>query len=148
MERFWSKVRKSEHCWIWTASFNGLYGQFWYNGKVELAHRASWLIHFGSIPEGLNVLHSCDNPPCVNPGHLLTGLQIDNIRDMDSKGRRGDSSRQGIRNGRSILVDDDVREIRAASYSGETHSEIASRYGMSEAQVGFVVRKQAWKHVT
>ena len=89
-ERFWSKVVKiDDGCWLWTAALllDG-YGQIWLGQTMERAHRLSWIIHFGPIPEGLCVLHTCDNPPCVRPGHLFLGTQLDNVRDAIRKGRR------------------------------------------------------------
>lgn len=91
-DRFFKYVKKSESCWNWIGETNRRYGQF--HMKTPLgkwgafrAHRISWIIHFGEIPEGLNVLHKCDNPPCVNPNHLSIGTQNDNIHDMIKKGR-------------------------------------------------------------
>lgn len=91
-DRFWEKVAKSDGCWLWTGSRqrNG-YG-FLFAGTrkephPERAHRVSWRIHFGEIPDGLWVLHKCDNPPCVNPEHLFLGTRTDNMRDCARKGR-------------------------------------------------------------
>lgn len=92
-ERFWSHVvvRGANECWEWTASVrqgrDGGYGMFWVDGKCWGAHRVSWTLHFGPIPDGLCVLHRCDNRPCQNPGHLFLGTKKDNNRDKSAKGR-------------------------------------------------------------
>lgn len=88
MKRFFDKVDKTEDCWNWTASSRGQgYGAFKINGKVIDAHRVSWTIHFGEIPNGLFVCHKCDNKKCVNPDHLFLGTQKDNMNDCLQKGR-------------------------------------------------------------
>ena len=87
-ERFWAKVEKTDWCWIWTGARSQFgYGNLTTNGKQENAHRVSWEIHFGPIPDGMRVLHACDNPPCVRPFHLFLGTQKDNNRDRETKGR-------------------------------------------------------------
>lgn len=91
-ERFWEKVDKSGDCWVWTRSTNGSgYGQITMPraGAPMLAHRVSWLLHYGPIPAGLFVCHRCDNPPCIRPEHLFLGTNRDNSRDMGAKGRAG-----------------------------------------------------------
>ena len=94
-ERFWEKVEKGDQCWIYKGSHGtgNLYGQFRIRGKELRAHRLAWQFAFGPIPKGLNVLHSCDNPPCVRPDHLFLGTQLDNIHDMMRKGRAKMSGR-------------------------------------------------------
>src|SRR5882672_11149425 len=100
--RFWRKVNKDgpvhptlgTQCWLWTASTqNGGYGQIRTptNDKRKLlrANRLSWEIAFGPVPDGLFVLHHCDNPPCVNPDHLWLGTKADNNNDRSRKGRNG-----------------------------------------------------------
>lgn len=102
--RFWAKVNKSGpipahvphlgECWEWTAyrMANGGYGQIRLPKKNLSAHRASWLLTYGAIPEGMQVCHKCDNPPCVRPDHLFVGTAQDNMRDMIAKGRKGHKS--------------------------------------------------------
>ena len=88
-ERFWSKVDKSGDCWIWTAYKRpDGYGQFGFEGTQHKAHRVSWVLANGTIPEGLHVLHRCDVRECVNPEHLFLGTNTDNMRDMIEKGRQ------------------------------------------------------------
>lgn len=86
--RFWQRVEKTDGCWRWTGPLHAFgYGLIWRGGNNVGAHRISWEIHVGPIPDGLFVLHRCDNPPCVRPDHLFLGTQADNIHDMVAKGR-------------------------------------------------------------
>lgn len=87
---FWSRVivKNTDECWEWQGyKVQGGYGLFGINYRQILTHRYSWELHFGEIPEGLWVLHKCDNPACVNPEHLFTGTSEDNINDKMIKGR-------------------------------------------------------------
>ena len=88
-DRFISKVRLTESgCLEWTGSLTQSgYGQLSVNGQPDKAHRVSWRLHFGAIPDGLLVCHKCDNPRCVEPSHLFLGTHRDNMRDMVNKGR-------------------------------------------------------------
>src|ERR1039457_5628606 len=109
IERFWEKVQKSESCWLWTAStFWDGYGQIGLDGKKMRAHRLSYEINIGEIPEGLLVCHSCDNPRCVRPEHLFLGSQADNAQDMILKER----SCRGTKNSQAKLSKEDVVKIR------------------------------------
>lgn len=88
MERFWSKVEKADGCWLWVAHRDHLgYGSFGLNGKVHRAHRVAYMLTAGPIPEGAHILHSCDNPSCVNPAHLRAGTRSDNMRDKVARRR-------------------------------------------------------------
>jgi hypothetical protein len=78
----------ADGCWVWVIDGKGEdYGQFMVDGKRYKAHRYSYEIHKGAIPEGMYVCHTCDNPPCVNPDHLWLGTNADNVRDMNRKNR-------------------------------------------------------------
>jgi HNH endonuclease len=93
--RFWSKTRKTNGCWLWIGAKNAAgYGKVFWNKDTERrsvltdAHRTSWLLHFGPIPDGCYVCHACDTPSCVNPQHLWLGTNSDNILDAIRKGRK------------------------------------------------------------
>jgi HNH endonuclease len=94
-DRFWPKVSRGEGCWLWVGSvLKSGYGQIEIktgpgkrDRRTERAHRIAWMLSFGQIPEGAEVLHTCDTPLCVRPDHLFLGTQADNIADCISKGR-------------------------------------------------------------
>ena len=101
-ERFWSRVEKAdgEACWLWKGARRGEYGALQTEGRMEGAHRVSYEINVGPIPEGMEVCHHCDNPPCVRPDHLFLGTTTDNRRDACRKGRaRGQPSPEINRSG-------------------------------------------------
>lgn len=91
-EQFWLKVRKSEGCWIWQGIIDKRpdhgYGWFKFGGKWRVrAHRFSWEITYGNIPDGMLICHKCDVRACVRPEHLFLGTSRDNAKDMTKKGR-------------------------------------------------------------
>jgi hypothetical protein len=152
-ERFWSKVNKSDSCWLWTSGQNGSgYGQFNVKDAItgkrspRLAHRFSYLLHHGSIPCGLCVLHNCpdgDNPRCVNPAHLYLGTRRDNNQDAVRKGQRA----IGNRFPQSKLTVRTVQEIRQRAATGESDKALAVAFGVNVAQINRVRHRKAWTHV-
>ena len=157
-ERFWPKVRKAgpDDCWIWTGSQTPSgYGQIGRGsrgcGQLQ-AHRVSWELANGPIPDGLWVLHKCDNPPCVNPSHLFIGTRADNMRDCASKRRllaQANPSRlaRGSRHGKAKITERDAIGIRSRLHAGESQSAIARSLGVSVALVHFIANGRTWKHV-
>lgn len=143
-ERFWNKVSKKspESCWEWTAARGRQgYGCFVIAGKLLKAHRVSWEFANGEIPNGMFVLHSCDNPPCVNPSHLHLGNVKTNSDEKVSRGRQP----KGESNGRSKLTEKEVKEIRRLRKSGEILRNIASLFNIHISNVSFITRKDHWK---
>lgn len=99
-DRFLNKVEKTNNCWNWKAYIrHDGRGEFSFNSKAEKAHRISHLLFKGNIPEGLHVLHKCDNPKCVKPSHLFLGTHADNMRDCKAKGRHFLSTKTHCSNG-------------------------------------------------
>ena len=149
-ERFYSMVSKD--CWIWQGArqTNG-YGKVCrhIDGKVNYiaAHRWSWMLRNGPIPEGLNVCHKCDVKLCVNPGHLFLGTQADNIRDMHRKAR----APVGERSNKNKLTEAMVREIRTLYVRPKRNRsnavELAKKYGVKPGAIAAVIAGRLWKHV-
>jgi hypothetical protein len=96
-QKFNTSILKTESCWIWTGYGNGIgYGKMTFGNKRIYAHRYSYSKYKGEIPKGMNVLHSCDNPSCVNPSHLFLGTQKNNIDDMKKKMRMSEGTKHPI----------------------------------------------------
>lgn len=144
-ERFWSKVEKRgpNECWLWKASCQPYgYGQT-RDGKQQpiTAHRLAWILTFGAIPPDKPfILHRCDNPPCVNPAHLSPGTPADNMRDMDTRGRRplGEGRRNTRLNNATVLM------LRA---SQEPTRALAERLKVGVMTVHNARYGNSWKHV-
>ena len=151
--RFWRHVDENGpvpshrpelgNCWIWIGGQEGKHSIFHVNGRNIGAHRASWIINKGPIPDGMNVCHKCDNPPCVRPNHLFLGDDADNQHDCIEKGRKA----HGEQVGNSILTDQIVREIRTLRMNGITEVSVAAKFGVDTSTVNAVVHRRNWKHV-
>ena len=147
---FWRRVDMSdvEGCWIWSGGRRGTpgleYGAIRVNGVVWGTHRLAYTIVIGPIPAGLYVCHTCDNPLCVNPGHLWVGTHLDNMRDKARKGRA--SVIYGEANRNSRLTEDQVVEIRQRFANGGSDQQtLASEYGVARSLIGMIVRGDVWK---
>lgn len=152
IERFWEKVDKSGDCWIWTAYKSPAgYGSFGVRAgeSPQLAHRVSYRMTHGDIPEGMQVLHSCDNPPCVRPEHLSLGTGLDNVRDMFSKGRQPKHSgtRTGERNSNSKFTNAQRAVFLAELERGERLYIVARKYGVKYDTLFDMWRRQGRKRV-
>lgn len=133
-----------EGCWEWQRyrSPNG-YGRIKHDGVMEYAHRYSFIAHGGEIPDGLYVLHSCDNRRCVNPDHLHAGTHAENLREMVERHRQC----SGERNGRSKITDQDAAAILDCLSRREPKNDVARRFGISRWSVDFLAKGKTWRHI-
>ena len=152
-DRFWSFVEKGnpDDCWIWKG-YGGKYGCITFGGVVNRAHRVSYEIANGPIPEGPGfhgncVCHRCDNKWCVNPAHLFLGTQAENLADMRAKKRGFIPHPKGEAHHMAKLTDHSVRAIRAALAEGQTGRSIATRFGVSDVVVSRINCGKLWTHV-
>jgi hypothetical protein len=144
-ERFFEKFipEPMSGCWLWIGSWNADdYGTINMGGKSTLAHRLSYALHRGEIPENICVLHSCDVPCCVNPEHLFLGTPLDNVTDMERKQRSCHPA--GEHHGRAKLTEDDVRAIRIDLRGQRV---VAKDYGVSAHTVMSIRHGRIWKGV-
>jgi hypothetical protein len=141
-------------CWLWLGSLNNKgYGQFNLKGDRPVpAHRASWMIYKGEIPGNPDsayktqyVLHRCDNPKCVNPGHLFLGSQQGNMDDKMQKGRHAYGVSLGEKHGNARLTAEIVKEIRLSEASD---AELSLKYGIARPTIYAARKGLTWKHVT
>lgn len=126
--RFWTRVQRTEGCWPWTGKVTVRAplprGHFSLRGRPYLASRVAWTIANGPIPDGLWVLHHCDNAVCCNPAHLFLGTRSDNSLDMIAKGRQSRPRR---------LPDDVMRQMLARFVAGESSTKIAEAFGIRQS---------------
>lgn len=141
MDHFWERVTKADGCWI----CSGRPDKFGYkkanlNKRQQLAHRVSWQLSFGPIPDGLCVLHKCDNPPCVRPDHLFLGTKADVQKDAASKNRLP----HGEDRPDAKLTVEAVMEIRKSV--GVYQRVLAGKFGVSQSLISLVKHKKVWRH--
>ena len=165
IEEFWSKVNKTDGCWLWTAGCtNNGYGQFMDGGKKYATHRFSWELHFGPIPQGQCVLHKCDVRRCVRSDHLFLGDRRDNSHDALAKGRLGPQRETfmrlwrekwgGVRCGENIhcskLTAPQVvcmRKLYVAKGEGVTCEILGKLFNVSLRSAYDAVMRKTWKHI-
>lgn len=159
IKRFFEKVEKTASCWMWVGGRFGTnrgeyfrYGCFLMSKQrgAMLAHRASWELHYGEIPNGMVVCHKCDTPLCVNPDHLFLGTQKDNAMDMVSKGRN--YCQRGEKSAWHKVSESDVLMLREKYESGLFKSSVlineARSLGIKRSQFYNIVGNKCWSHVT
>ncbi len=147
-DRFWSRVDKRTdlECWHWLGGTRaGGYGYMWFKGRLWRAHRLMWMLVHGAVPEGLLVCHKCDEPSCVNPDHLFAGTHDDNMQDASDKGRMPGGFIRGEAHAGSKLTEATVLAIRDECATSSQRA-VAARYGISQRQVGRIVRRDSWRH--
>lgn len=154
-ERFWEKVDRSggpDACWPWTSNrlpeAQGNYGTFYGGkGKVLRAHRVAYVLAGGTLRPREVVRHSCDNPPCCNPRHLLRGTQADNVQDMMERDRHTPVSLLGESGPSAKLAEAQVIEILRSVAAGAVKRRLAERYGVSESLIGKIAQGKLWPHL-
>lgn len=163
IDKFWSLVDDSEYgpagCWVWQAYRNKQsYGVINTNCQRFLAHRFSWFLVHGNIPDDLIACHRCDNPSCVNPSHVWLGTRQQNALDRDSKKRVASGNNHGLRKNAGAashgerhylakLTTDSVVLIRKLYQSGQSCKDIASNFDVTDGAILAVVLRKTWKHV-
>ena len=158
IQNFWDKVIKTDKCWKWKGKpgHHG-YGRIRCLDKDYAAHRLSWEIHYGSIPEGFCVCHKCDNPPCTNPKHLFLGTHTDNQHDCYLKKRRAYSEKNGKytrpdrtpvgeKHGRAKLKESDIKKIRSLK-NKISQTAIAHIFNTPQTNISLILNNKAWKHI-
>ncbi len=150
--RFWGYVSKAPSCWVWIGPLypNG-YGMFPCKDEASgcwhavLAHRKMWEVAYGAVG-ALNVLHSCDNPRCVNPAHLFLGTQHDNILDCIAKGRNSRGETHPIAKLTAAQVDEVRRRYRRKSRVDNQYT-LAAEFGVSQQQISKIIRGSRWRQI-
>jgi hypothetical protein len=149
IDRFWERVQKGDGCWLWTGSISDTgYGKACIGHQRTMnAHRLSYVLTFGNIPDDMFVCYKCDNRQCVNPNHLFLGTPTANVHDMDQKGRRITPSKLGEKNPAAKITFEIAEKIRAEySQKNLTMTQIGQKYGITGAQVNHIVKFVHWRH--
>jgi hypothetical protein len=131
-DRFWEKVDKSGECWIWTAAMLKTgYGSIRVEGKALRAHRVAYELTHGKIPEGMLLRHSCDNPKCVNPAHLIVGTKRENTQDALERGQHV----VGEDHYKAKIPNQAIDTIRAALAAGVSGKYLAKQFGVDQSMI-------------
>jgi len=152
IRKFHNLYDRGPDCWLW---FGGTdkdgYGVIMCGRKTLKAHRVSYALAHGEIPSGMLVMHSCDTPGCVRPEHLTLGTIADNNRDMTRKGRLKlpppGLVPRGSRNRQAKLTALQVLKLRSRIAAGESQSKLAREFGVSQAAVSKIVKRETWAHI-
>jgi len=133
-----------DDCIEWEGARNQKgYGHKMVDGRLKRVHRLAWEQANGPIPDGMIVMHTCDNPPCINLNHLVLGTHADNMRDRATKGHTA----KGESHGDSKLTEADVLAIRARRAAGERNIDLAREYHVSRPTISNIVQRHSWRHL-
>lgn len=133
-------------CWEWAGLRNrDGYGKVYHGGKYHLAHRVARSVFTEPVPNGAVIIHSCDNPPCINPAHLRSGTVAENNADAVEKGRNRGAKGTAHRNAK--LTDEDVRNMREDYAKGMRQADLVKKYGVNQSGVSKIVTRRTWKHI-
>jgi hypothetical protein len=140
------RLDKTGACWEWLGyrDADG-YGSITFNKQPLRTHRVAYELANGPIPKGLQVCHTCDNPPCCNPAHLFLGDSLVNAKDRDSKGRG--NVRRGVTHPCARLTEEQVRLIRALRAEGAPYKRLADTFGVTYRAVWNIANHVTWTHV-
>lgn len=148
---FWTKIDKKgdSECWNWLqAKDEKGYGKFAVLRKAKKAHRIMWELTYGVIPDGLVVLHSCDNRACCNPNHLSLGTQLENLKDMRNKGRGTlPPTGPGEASPSSILTEKQVRIIKRSLAIGVLGQFLGQLFKVSGTNISYIKNQKSWSCV-
>jgi hypothetical protein len=149
IDRYLSRVTKAADCWSWNGAKSGQgYGVIRCSetNRNIFIHRLSYSHFNGPIPDGMNVLHKCDNPECSNPEHLFIGTQKDNVLDMMQKGRKPPVvGLKGQLSPRSKLTWEEVRQIKKMLSDGQTCAGISRKFGVTPENISAIKLGKTWK---
>lgn len=145
---FWAHVQVGEtnECWPWLlGKTEDGYGHYSILGKQWKAHRVAYAITHGSIPKGLLICHTCDNPPCCNPAHLVAKTYKWNAEDRDKKGRT--ANKRGEKNERSRITEEQAVFAMARMLTGESQASVARAFNVSPTITYQIWSRKSWKHL-
>lgn len=146
LELLLDKSGGEDECWPFTgATTGGGYGHIMVDTVMKAVHRVAYEEAYGSIPDGLLILHSCDNPPCANPAHLRAGTLQDNMDDKVIRNRQYRGRGELAKN--SKLTSQDVREIHSLFAKGASRKDLASMFGVGRSNIEFILNGQRWGHI-
>ncbi len=147
---FWRKAHTGpvESCWEfpYSVSRNG-YGRATIYGRFMSAHRAAWILAHGEIPDGLWVLHRCDNKLCVNPAHLFLGTAADNVKDMIQKGRKNIQPSENASRGKltRVQVEEIRRQYVPKKWGKHSGVGLAKQYGVATSTIYEILHNKHWR---
>lgn len=149
-QRFEENFQVTPGCWLWTGGVAGSrdYGGIWSKGKHWRAHRLSYEMYVGPIPDGMHVLHKCDCVKCVNPDHLFLGTHTDNMRDMENKGRgKRPAVRVPPRGEQQWSAKLTAEQVVAIRQDRRLNVVIGRELGVTGSLVGMIKSRKVWRHI-